>query len=366
MDALNATVTVTAELGGVQIPKTFRQAMRSPQSSYWREAIAKELGGLLALHTWDMVLESSMPSGSNLMHCHYVFTVKRKADGSIEKFKARLVADGNTQKHGVDFDRIFSTVVKTTTIRLVLAIAAARDYNLTSIDIRQAYLQATLNEDLYMRPPPDVHARDVRGRPLVCLLRRSLYGLKQAGREWAMLFTSFLLEWGFTRSAADPCLYTFTENQQILWALIYVDDGLICDSSSSLRDRFVADLSQRFPTEDKGELRWMLNVSIARDRQSRSLTLSQELYVHDLLSKHGHWIDDSLTPRRKKTTLTGGKPHFAFRGTTIGLSSVPVRSALYESRDAEPCCRMARRGGAAGRICRTRPRCQHCRHAGCP
>ena len=138
--ALNATVTVTAELGGVQIPKTFRQAMRSPQSSYWREAIAKELGGLLALHTWEMVLESSMPPGSNLMHCHYVFTVKRKADGSIEKFKARLVADGNTQKHGVDFDRIFSTVVKTTTIRLVLAIAAARDYNLTSIDIRQAYL----------------------------------------------------------------------------------------------------------------------------------------------------------------------------------------------------------------------------------
>ena len=297
MDALNATVTVTAELGGVQIPKTFRQAMRSPQSSYWREAIAKELGGLLALHTWDMVLESSMPSGSNLMHCHYVFTVKRKADGSIEKFKARLVADGNTQKHGVDFDRIFSTVVKTTTIRLVLAIAAARDYNLTSIDIRQAYLQARLTEDLYMRPPPDVHARDARGRPLVCLLRRSLYGLKQAGREWAMLFTSFLLEWGFTRSAADPCLYTFTENQQILWALIYVDDGLICDSSSSLRDRFVADLSQRFPTEDKGELRWMLNVSIARDRQSRSLTLSQELYVHDLLSKHGHWIDDSLSRR---------------------------------------------------------------------
>ena len=93
-----------------------------------------------------------MPDGANLMNCHYVFALKRKSDGSIEKFKARLVADGNTQKYGVDFDRVFSTVVKTSTIRLVLIIAAARDYNLTSIDIRQAYLQAELKEDLFMRP----------------------------------------------------------------------------------------------------------------------------------------------------------------------------------------------------------------------
>ncbi len=90
------------------------------------------------------------------MHCHFVFAIKRKADGSIDKFKARLVADGNTQKHGVDFNRVFATVVKALTIRLVLAIAAARDYNLTSLDIRQAYLQATIDEDLYMRVPPGV------------------------------------------------------------------------------------------------------------------------------------------------------------------------------------------------------------------
>ena len=116
-------------------------------------AIAKELGGLLELRTWDLVPAASMPPGANLMHCHYVFAVKRKATGEVEKFKARLVADGNTQKHGVDFDRIFSTVVKTLTIRVVLIIAAAHDYNLSSIDVRQAYLQAELREDLFMRPP---------------------------------------------------------------------------------------------------------------------------------------------------------------------------------------------------------------------
>jgi hypothetical protein len=98
--------------------------MRSPQRDYWREAIAKELAGLLALETWEMVPASSMPPGANLMHCHYVFTVKRKADGSIEKFKARLVADGNTQKHGIDFDRVFATVVKS--LRYVSSFSSPR------------------------------------------------------------------------------------------------------------------------------------------------------------------------------------------------------------------------------------------------
>ena len=86
-------VTLTSEFGAVIIPKSYRQALNSPQVDYWREAIAKELGGLLQLGTWKLVPATSMPSGANLMHCHYVFTVKRKADGSIEKFKARLVAD---------------------------------------------------------------------------------------------------------------------------------------------------------------------------------------------------------------------------------------------------------------------------------
>ena len=135
-----ATVTITADLGELAIPKSYRRALTSPQADYWREAIAKELNGLISLHTWDMVLASSMPPRANLLRCHYVFTVKRLSDGSIDKFKARLVADGNTQKYGVDFDRVFATVVKTSTIRLVLAIAAARDYDLSSTAVSYTHL----------------------------------------------------------------------------------------------------------------------------------------------------------------------------------------------------------------------------------
>ena len=292
-------VTITAELGSIDIPKSYRHAIRSRHAEYWREAMAKELGGLVALHTWDLVLASNMPPGSNLMNCHYVYTVKRKSDGSIEKWKARLVADGNTQKYGVDFDRVFSTVVKTSTIRLVLIIAAARDYNLSSIDIRQAYLQALLQEDLFMRPPPGIWPFDSQRRPLVCKLRRSLYGLKQAGREWATLFTSFLVQWGMVRSSIDTCMYTFTDQDtgHILWVLVYVDDALLADSCRQLRDRFVTDLSARFPTEDKGELEWILNVAITRDRVARTLDMSQSLYIADLLGKYGSLLPESCTRR---------------------------------------------------------------------
>ncbi len=92
-------------------------------------------------------------------------------------FKARLVADGNTQKYVIDYDRIFATVVKSLTIRLVLIIAAARDYNLSSLDIRQAYLQAEIKEDFFMRVPPGVSHHTPAGEPQVCKLRQSHYGL---------------------------------------------------------------------------------------------------------------------------------------------------------------------------------------------
>ena len=156
-----------------------------------------------------------------------------------------------------------------------------------------------------MRVPPDVRQFDSGGRPLVCKLRRSLYGLKQAGREWAMLFSEFLIAWGFTRSAVDPCLYVFADGSYILWVLIYVDDGLLLDNHSPLRKRFVDDLSARFPTEDKGELEWMLNVSIARDRPNRTIVLSQQLYINDLVAKFGHLADAELV-RRFDTPMEDG------------------------------------------------------------
>ena len=285
-----ASIVSTADYGDIPVPRGYKAAMSGPWASYWRAAIDKELAGLIALRTWDLIPATSVPRGSNLMNCHYVFDVKRLRDATVEKFKARLVADGNTQKYGVDYDRIFATVVKTSTIRLALIIAAARDFNLTQIDIRQAYLQAELPEKLYMRVPPGIPQFNEKREPLVCRLNRTLYGLKQAGREWGVLFASFLVSWGFTRSTIDTCLFTYTQSGQILWMLVYVDDCIIVDNDESLRARFVADLSKRFPVDDRGELTWMLGLAVHRDRSARELTLSQELYIKDLVERYAPYI----------------------------------------------------------------------------
>ena len=107
------------------------------------------------------------------------------------------------------------------------------------------------------------------------------------------------MSWGLQRSTIDPCLYILhgKDSSLVLWVCVYVDDALICDNSSSLRTRFVRDLSKRFPTEDKGELSWILNVGISRDRSAHTLTMSQSLYVADLLKKYGVHLDESLTRR---------------------------------------------------------------------
>ena len=281
----------TAELGDVTVPKSYRHALASPHVEQWREAMAKEIKGLLERGTWSPIRRDQIPSGSNVMSCHFVFEVKRTQTGSIEKWKARLVADGNTQVEGVDYHRIFSTVVKASTIRLALALAAYYDYNLTSIDVRQAYLYADLKEELYMAVPPGLPRHDGQGNPIALKLNKSLYGLKQAGREWNELLVSFLLTWGFTQSKIDVCLFIYAVSTSILWVLVYVDDCLQVDNDPVLRKKFTSDLSARFSVEDKGELMWILGLKIERERSARRLTISQELYVSDLLSRHASDID---------------------------------------------------------------------------
>ena len=167
--------------------------MASPEGEYWRAAIVAELTGLIEMKTWEVVLMTDMPDGSNLMNCHMLFSVKRNADGSIDKFKCRLVADGQTQRHGVDFDRVFATVVKMSMVRLLLTVAVAHDMRLTSLDVRQAYLYAELDRPLFMRVPLGLVRTDAHGNKLVYKLGKSLYGLRQAAREWNTLFVTFLV-----------------------------------------------------------------------------------------------------------------------------------------------------------------------------
>jgi hypothetical protein len=289
--------TTTTDLGDVPIPRNYREAVNHPvYGPYWRAAFNKELQGLIERRTWMTMTMDDLPAGANLMNCHCVWTVKRNSDGSVDKFKCRIVADGRSQKFGVDFDRVFATVVKLPTLRCLLAIACAKDYNLTSVDVQQAYLLSHVDKDLYMRVPPGMPRQDDKGRPIVLKILRGLYGLRQGAKLFNDLLTSFLLKWGFKQSVIDVCLFVYTENEGTLYIVSWVDDLVIADNNSKLRNRFVDELNKRFPIDDKGALEWVLGVKVTRERRRHRLLLSQELYVRDTLAR---FLGDTVGQARK-------------------------------------------------------------------
>ena len=289
----SAVVQPTLELGEVTIPTSFKKALSSPHKQYWQDAMHKEIKGLMEMETWDVIQQQDVPAACNLMNCHFVYDLKRNADGSIAKFKARLVADGNSQREGVDFDRIFSTVIKMSTLRLLLIIATKRKYFLSSCDIRQAFLQAKLDEDLYMRIPPGLPRFDAGGKALVAKLKKSLYGLKQAGREFNILLVNFLETLGFKRSIIDSCLFIKDTKTDIIMLAVWVDDIVIASSTVEARNTFVDLVRARFPIEETQTLDWILGMKIVHQRESRRLEISQQLYVEDLLSKYAPFLNES-------------------------------------------------------------------------
>ena len=277
----------------IPIPKGIRQALLSEHSEYWLEAIYTEYHSILSHNVFEVVRRVDVPTGSNVMRCHCIFTCKSNSDGSIERFKCRCVCDGNTQVHGLDFDEIFSTVFKFSTFRMALHIAAARDYNITSVDISTAFLYGSIDVEAYMQMPEGLPRYDADGYELVCRLLKSIYGLKQAPRIWFNHFRQSLIEFGFTQSTVDPCLFIFKRNSTTMYALLWVDDLILLENSSDVRAELLRFLKARYKLTDKGPAHWLLGVAIKRDREARTITLSQELYVKTFLARFAPYLDQS-------------------------------------------------------------------------
>ena len=205
----------------VPIPKGLAAALRSAHAEFWLTAIYKEYSSIIAHDVFEVIRRSKAPHASNIMNCHLLFDVKSHKDGSVERFKARLVAGGNSQTEGVDFEAIFATVMKLSTFRMALHLAAVRDYNITGIDVSTAFLYGDIDRPVYMRMPPGLPRYDADGYELICRLKKSLYGLRQAPRIWYEHFVASLVASGCRRSDARShvCLST-------------LKDRLLCTSSS--------------------------------------------------------------------------------------------------------------------------------------
>ena len=220
-----------------------------------------------------------LPKGKKPIGCKWVYKVKHNSDGSVSKYKARLNVKGFAQTHGIDYDETFAPVAKMATVRTVIAVAAAKGWYLHQMDVKNAFLQGDLQEEVYMDQPPGYE--DESHPDYVCKLRKALYGLKQAPRAWHQKITEFLVAIGFCMSEADHSLYVRKSDASFVFIIIYVDDLIIGGDSLAETLQVKMLLEQEFDMKDLGDLHYFLGIEIIRT--SQGIWLSQRQYVLNML-----------------------------------------------------------------------------------
>jgi hypothetical protein len=256
-------------------PSNYLDALRRPDSQFWRDAMDKEVAALLANNTW----EADTPSlNTKVIPTMFVYKLKRSVTGAIEQYKARLVAKGFHQVSGLDVFDVFAPVSRYTTLRTVLALAVERDYYIGQIDVKNAFVQGALDDEVWIRPPPGYNLC-APGEAL--RLNKALYGLKQAPRVWHAALSAKLTAYGFKPSAADPSLFM----KGSTYLLTYVDEILVfspteaewCDVKNYISTVFDVRV---MPSADR-----YLGISLIR--RGDSITLSHAAYISELTDKYG-------------------------------------------------------------------------------
>jgi hypothetical protein len=283
----------------------------------------------------------------------WIFRYKYKADGTVERYKARLgTARGDPQDPASgDYNELFAPVVRFDSLRTLLAISASRKWRPRQLDVKTAFLYGHLKEEIYMRLP--LGSR-IGGK--VCKHKRCLYGLKQSPREWYSRLTNYLLPYGFALSAYDPCVLIHSSGN--LFLAIYVDDILIFGpSDDDLTENLIAALKTEFDVKDLGEIHWLLGIKI--DLTDDGIKLSQQTYIDKILERFGmqdcHSVSTPLDPNHKLRsgtseqtdditlyqqiigslmyTVTGTRPDLAYSVTHLSqFSSAPTSTHLQAAK----------------------------------
>uniref|UniRef100_A0A2N9GK30 Integrase catalytic domain-containing protein n=1 Tax=Fagus sylvatica TaxID=28930 RepID=A0A2N9GK30_FAGSY len=269
-------LSLFSALDPLSIPRSYKQAT---ESAKWIQAMKDEMDALEANETWDIV---PLPTSQPVVGSKWVYSVKLKSDGSLDRYKARLVAQGFSQEYGIDYDETFAPVAKMTTVRTLIAISAIRDWDIFQMDVKNAFLNGDLSETVYMRPPP---GSSIASPHMVCKLRKALYGLKQAPRAWFAKLKSVLIGAGFRQSENDYSLFISSTPQGNVFILVYVDDILITgdDSQSIINLKNV--LQHSFQMKDLGSASYFLGLEISHN--SHGYFLSQQKYTQDLINLVG-------------------------------------------------------------------------------
>ena len=223
------------------------------------------------------------PPNTNIVSGKWVFRHKFHSDGTLSRYKARWVCRGFSQQHGIDYDETFSPVVKPSTIRTILSIAVSSSWPIHQLDVKNAFLNGTLNDTVYCQQPLGFEDSSLPNH--VCLLNKSLYGLKQAPRAWFQRFSTFVQTIGFTPSRSDYSLFVYNADGHIAYLLLYVDDIVLTASSPTFLTHLISLLQHEFAMTDLGSLHHFLGIAVSRD--PTGLFLSQRQYSLDILTRAG-------------------------------------------------------------------------------
>ena len=258
-------------------PATFEEARKE---ECWRKAMAEEMASIEQNGTWRLV---DLPHGHRPIGLKWVFKVKRDEKGAIVKHKARLVAKGYVQKEGVDFDEVFAPVARMESVRLLLAVVAQEGWLVHHMDVKSAFLNGELKEEVYVRQPPGFLAAGHEGK--VLRLKKALYGLRQAPRAWNTKLDSNLRKLGFSRCASDHGMYTRGMGKSRVVVGVYVDDLIITGANPGDLGAFKEEMRRLFRMSDLGLLSYYLGIEVQQGRNK--ITMGQSAYARKLLDKAG-------------------------------------------------------------------------------
>ena len=305
-------------------PRGFDWAMRGPDAALWQNAMDKEFRALIDFETWEYV---QLPEGARAIGSSWVLKIKYNSDGTVQLYKARVVARGDHQRAGVDFNKTWAPVCRLESVRVLIALAAQEGWEMFQSDVDNAFLNSDVDADIYVRQPRGYKRYGPNGEELVLKLKKALYGIKQAPYLWNSLLHKFLVGQGMQRSEVDPCIYfRFDEDGGVTICAIYVDDIVFTGSNTAGIEQLRGALSERFKIKDLGELNHFLGIKV--ERAGSGIKLSQERYAETLLERFGmaesHPVSTPLVPKVKLTKAMSP----ATASERQLMQSVPYRQAV--------------------------------------
>lgn len=261
-------------------------------------AMQEEVEALKKNETWELVPK---PENCKPITCKWVYRLKKKSDGTIDRCKARLVARGFSQSYGLDYEETFSPVAKMVTVRTIFSLAAYRNWKLWQLDVKNAFLYGELDREVLMEQPQGFISEHFPN--YVYRLKKALYGLKQAPRAWYGKVAQYFIFCGFKVSDSDSSLFIKLESNMHLLVLLYVDDMIITRDDEAEISRLRNDLAVRFEMKNLGEIGCFLGLEV--EKSDQRYFLSQRRYAKNLLERFGMGESKEMaTPMETHLKLT--------------------------------------------------------------